>query len=125
MFRKSNPFLILGCGFFSAASIRAAKLPGDDDGVVLHITLMLGGQLPEQAPVDMSEVWAVSDTGRQRRIAIRPVRNRKPCKTRMFTTTGSPEFDWKFDPEKWEGHMISTWWEEWLKGGKEKLPLPK
>ena len=97
----------------------------NDQGVVLHITIMLGGQLPQQAPVDMSEVWAVSDTGRQRRIAIRPVRMRQPCKTRMFSTTGSPEFDWKFNPETWEGHKIETWWNEWLAGGKEKLPLPK
>ncbi len=97
----------------------------NEEGIVLHITLMLGGQLPQQGSVDMSEVWAVSDTGRQRRIAIRPVRMRQPCKTRMFATTGSPEFDWKFNPETWEGHKIETWWQQWIDGGKEKLPLPK
>jgi len=96
-----------------------------DDGVILFITIMLGGQLPNDAPKDLSEVWAITDTGRQRRIAIRPVRLRKPCKTRMFTTTGAAEFEWKFDPETWEGHKIEDWWQEWLEGGKEKLSLPR
>lgn len=97
----------------------------NDDGVVLKITLMLGGQLPNSAPKDLSEVWAVTDTGRERRIAIRPVRMRSPCKTRMFDSSDAAEFVWKYDPEKNTGMTIEGWWNKWIEGGREKLPVPK
>lgn len=98
----------------------------NDDGVVLHITLSLGGKLPEQAALDFSEVWCVQDmgTGRDRRIMVRPCRSRKPMKTRMFQTSGEPEFSWRFNPDTMTGMTIESWYDEWQKTGK-KLPLPK
>jgi hypothetical protein len=63
----------------------------NEAGVVLYVTIMLGGQMPNQAGVDFSEVWAMTDTGRERRIAIRPIRLRKPMKSRMFVVD-TPEF---------------------------------
>ena len=98
----------------------------DDEGIVMYITLSLGGKLPEQAALDFSEVWHVSDmgAGRDRRIAIRPSRKRKPMKTRMFSTTGEVEFDWQFDPDTGKGMRLSDWFEEWVETG-AKLPLPK
>ena len=91
----------------------------NDNGVVIAITLALGGQLVVNAPVDFSEVWHLSDTGKSRRIAIRPVRSQKPMKTRMFTTTGSPEFEWKYDKDN-----IDTWFCAWQDSGWKKQPLP-
>lgn len=97
----------------------------NDEGVVLHITLSLGGKLPEQTALDFSEVWCVQDlgAGRNRRILIRPARNRKPMKTRMFETTGDVEFDWVYDPDEQEGMTIDSWYNEWISSGK-KIPLP-
>jgi phage nucleotide-binding protein len=91
-----------------------------DEGVVRHITIALGGQLVTAAPVDFSEVWSLEDTGKSRRILIRPVRQKKPCKTRMFVTTGDPEFDWKITDSN-----LADWYNAWRDGGYKKLPLPK
>lgn len=98
----------------------------DDENNIVYITLSLGGKLPEQAALDFSEVWHVADMGigRDRRIAIRPSRKRKPMKTRMFQTTGDVEFDWVFDPDEQKGMRISDWFAEWVETG-AKLPLPK
>ena len=37
----------------------------NDQGVVMSITMSLGGQLTTNAPIDFSEVWAMEDTGRR------------------------------------------------------------
>lgn len=91
----------------------------NDDGVVTAITVALGGQLQTAAPVDFSEVWSLQDTGKTRRILIRPARSYKPCKTRMFITTGGPEFTWVHT-----GHEIADWYEAWKADGFKKQPLP-
>lgn len=97
-----------------------------DDGSILQITLMLGGQLPEIAALQISEVWAMHDNGKEKRIAVRPVRYRKPVKSRMFVTSGEAEFVWKFDPVEWKGDgQIANWYEAWEKSGFKKLQVPK
>jgi len=97
----------------------------NDDGVVLFITVALGGSLPDSVPIDYSEVWALYEVpGKGKHIAIRPCRSRQPMKTRMFTTTGDPEFRWKFDPEAMKGDTIEKWLDLWIKNDKKKIPLP-
>ena len=92
----------------------------NDDGIVTAITVALGGQLVTAAPVDFSEVWSLQDTGKTRRILIRPARSYKPCKTRMFKTDGAPEFEWKHT-----GTEISDWFDAWKSAGWKKQSLPK
>lgn len=96
----------------------------NDDGVVLLITVMLGGKLPEQVPLDLSEVWYMSEgLGGKRKIAIRPVRSRKPMKTRMFVTNGEPEYDWVYDADTQKGDGIKEWIKMWRQAN-AKIPLP-
>jgi len=97
----------------------------DDKGVVLYISLLLGSSLNEQLPVKISEIWNVSDTGRERRIAVRNCRWRKPMKSRMFITSGDPEFVWDFDADKLEGEGIAEWFERWKENGGKKIGLPE
>jgi hypothetical protein len=97
----------------------------DDNGQVISIPMYLGGQLPAQTSVRFSEVWAVYELNRSKTIAIRACRNRGPIKTRMFTTSGEPEFKWSYDPEHDKGMTIASWHEQWLENGKKKIPLPK
>lgn len=98
----------------------------NDKGETLFITMALGGQLPRLGSSQLSEVWHVSDTGRERRIAVRPCRSRKPMKSRMWDITGSPEFVWKYNIENPDPEFeIATWWRRYLEGGGRKLPLPK
>lgn len=96
----------------------------NDDGAVQRITLMLGGQLPQQTSLDFSEVWNMTDTGKARRIALRPIRFREPMKSRMFSTKDKPEFDWKYDADTLEGKGIADWYEAWKENGYRKIAVP-
>lgn len=97
----------------------------NDEGQVLYITMQLGGKLPDQAALQLSEVWYMQDTGKSRRIMIRPGRNRKPMKTRMFDARTVIEFDWPYDVmapnPKFE---LETWYKEWVESG-QKIQAPK
>lgn len=97
----------------------------NDEGLVLYITMQLGGKLPDQAALQLSEVWYMNDTGKERRIAVRPTRSRKPMKTRMFDATSNIEFVWKFDFNKADSnlHTLEHWYNEWKAHGK-KLKVP-
>lgn len=97
----------------------------NDENQIVSIPMYLGGQLPTQTSVRFSEVWAMYELGSGKTIAIRACRSRGPIKTRMFQTTSTPEFAWKYNPETDEGMKIADWHEAWLKGGKKKLALPK
>lgn len=97
--------------------------------VIDHITVMLGGQLVNNMTWRLSEIWYMSQekTGdRERRIAIRPTRLRKPMKTRMFTNAGVPEFALDYDcdkPDKGQS-TIASWFEQWEKQSWSRLPIP-
>jgi hypothetical protein len=95
----------------------------DDEGVVQFITVALGGKMTNTLGMQLSEIWWMSDTGKERRIAVRNVRQRQPMKTRMFDNRLG-EFTWKFDANKWEGDGISTWFDRWKSVNGRKIPLP-
>lgn len=97
----------------------------DDKGVVQFISLALGGKQVNQIALALSEVWWMQDTGKERRIAVRPCRTRKPMKTRMFDAGTVPEFTWRYNIEDWKGDGIDTWFEAWKKAGGHKISLPK
>lgn len=96
----------------------------NDDGAIVSITLMLGGQLPQQTSLDFSEVWAMTDTGKDRRIAVRPMHWRKPMKSRMFITGAKPDFKWKYNADTMEGHTLADWYNAWKENGYRKIALP-
>lgn len=95
----------------------------NEGGEILYITMMLGGKLVQQAALQISEVWWLREDKGKHFIAIRPCRQRKPMKTRMFVTDANPEFSFEYDPES--DNPISDWWTQWKKSGGEKLSLPK
>ena len=97
----------------------------NEDGVVVAVSIMLGSSLVEQVPVRISEIWHVSDTGKERRIAIRPCRSRTPMRTRMFETNKEPEFVWKYDADADKGERIEDWYNRWRDNGFKKIALPK
>lgn len=95
-------------------------------GDVLFITIMLGSSLSEEAPLQISEVWSIQqlDDG-TRRIAVRPVRMRKPMKTRMFLTSGPAEFLWRYNADTQTGPGLADWFQAWKENGFAKIDLPK
>jgi GTPase SAR1 family protein len=100
----------------------------DDSGSVLYITMMLGGKLPDQAALQISEVWFMQDVGKDRRLLLRAGRNRKPMKSRMFDTTTRSEFVTKYDPDGKDApygqHSIASFYEEWQENGRNKIQVP-
>jgi hypothetical protein len=98
----------------------------DDKGVVKFITVALGGKMTNQIGLQLSELWWMSDTGTERRIAVRNCRQRQPMKTRMFITDAKsqPEFVWRYDANKLEGAGINDWYKQWSEAGYSKIPLP-
>lgn len=97
----------------------------DREGNVESISIMLGSSLNEQIPIDLSEIWNLSDTGTERRIAVRNCRFRKPVKSRMFLTNKEPEFIWTYDAQEDKGEGIADWYERWVKNDGHKIELPK
>jgi len=101
----------------------------DKDGIILYITMNLGGQLYIGMGYRLSEIWYLSQDGKtdKRRLAIRPTRLRKPMKTRMFRADQASEFTLQYDankPDDKQAHTIAGWYEEWVETG-QKLPVPK
>lgn len=96
----------------------------NDQGQLLYISIMLGSSLNVQVPVNITECWHMQDTGKKRLIQIRPCRSFKPMKTRMFRTTGEPEFEWNYNDETKEGEGIATWYERWKDAKFGKIDLP-
>lgn len=98
----------------------------DDQGAVQFVTIMLGSNLSEQVPLNLSEVWWMyEDNKHKRKIAIRPVRWRKPMKTRIFMTSGQPEFIWDYDADTEKGEGIADWLSRWKQEGYRKIKLPE
>lgn len=95
----------------------------NDAGSVMYIGIMLGGKAPEKTGLRLDEIWHVSDTGSEHRIAVRPCRTRTPMKTRLFDAD-KPEFVWKYNPETDEGMKITDWIDQWKQNGRNKIPLP-
>jgi phage nucleotide-binding protein len=93
----------------------------NDEGALIDIQIMLGGKLNAKMPIEFSESWALTDTGKERRIAIRPCRGRVGLKSRMFRVDGNPEFNWlpihRHD-------ALSLWLDTWRKSDYKAMSLP-
>jgi len=97
----------------------------NDDGSIRQVLPALGGKMVNQIGLQISEIWWMFDTGKEHRIAVRPVRSHKPMKSRMFDVSGDAEFVWQFDPNSWKGDGIETWYNRWKETGGKKQPVPK
>jgi hypothetical protein len=89
----------------------------------IFMSFLAGGELPNLIPIRFDEIWYLEDTGKERRIYIRSNMNRKPMKSRLFDTTKSDFFVWKYDANTDSGHKIKDWFEK-RKASASKLPLP-
>lgn len=95
-------------------------------GEFLYITMTLSGKAITGVGLNVSEIWYMDFFDKKWRIAIAPIRGKKPMGSRIFDVTGNSEFQLKFDPELGpdQGHSIASWFKRWEEGGKKKLPLP-
>lgn len=100
----------------------------DKDGNLLHISMILGGKLTSNAALQISEVWHMTDDGKQRRIMLRPGRMRKPMKTRMFNDEAI-EFVSKYNQfgkdAPYGEHSLADFIKSWEDNGYNKIAVPK
>lgn len=101
----------------------------DKEGAVINIPIMLGGGLPTHVSVRLSEIWTMIEVDKKKTVGVRPTRLREVAKSRMFDTTGSSEFYWRFNPNNPDDAQvdmtIAGWYERWLGNGRKKIALPK
>lgn len=98
----------------------------DKDGNVTSITVLLGGSLPEEVPLKISEVWHLADNDGRRVIGFRPYAQRGPMRTRMFRHEGrSTTFPLLYDQQTGRGDGITTWFTQWQESGFDKIAVPK
>lgn len=96
----------------------------NDKGEIVSITILLGGSLPEEVPLQISEVWNLRDTGKARFVTCRTVGYRKPMKSRMFDTRTNFEFKNDYDVVTGTGITIDKIYETWKANNFDKIPLP-
>jgi len=97
----------------------------NNDGAIVSVGMLLGGQLPNITSKDISEVWNLRDHAGKRFLAIRPERFRSPMKSRMFDMTGNTSFEWRYNANTNVGPTIADWWQTYTGNGHKKLPVPK
>lgn len=96
----------------------------NEKGEIQSITILLGGSLPVEVPLQLSEVWCMRDNGTERSVIVREVGFRKPMKTRMFDTASGIEFviSTKATPQK---VRLDKLFDEWRANKYNKINLPK
>lgn len=95
----------------------------DTEGRIVSVTMAISEGVANQVGLRFNEVWHLTDNGKERVIAVRPCRLRKPMKTRLFKAA-QPEFVWHYDPDNQIGEGIADWYHAWQEGGGKKIPLP-
>lgn len=96
----------------------------DKEGNIESISILLGGDLPEKVPLQISEVWHMEDTGTKRVLALRPYAKRSPMRSRMFDAMTAARFDFKYDARTKTGEGITDWYARWEAGSFKKLSIP-
>jgi hypothetical protein len=99
------------------------------EGTIDYYAIALGGKLINNVTWRLSEIWYMSQetTGnRNRKLAVRPTRLRRPMKSRMFNLKGDPEFIINYDSDKPDdGQMtIADFYYQWLDNNKQRIPVP-
>ena len=102
---------------------------GQGNDIIDYIGIMLGGKIMNNMTWRFSEIWYMSQKttgGKERQIAVRPTRQRRPIKTRMFSNLGEPEFILKYDADASDkGQMtIASLYDEWVDNGYRKIVVP-
>lgn len=96
----------------------------DKEGAIVSITILLGGSLSEEVPLQISEVWNLRDTGKKRYCIVRSTGVRKPMKSRMFDTRTQFEFESNYDVVTGKGITIEQLIERWKESNYDKIALP-
>lgn len=93
----------------------------NNDGAIESIEPLLGGQSATTMPIIISEVWNLSNSGKEYKIRVKANAIRRPMKTRMFDESIS-DFIWNYSP-KTGGVGIKDWFNKWVEEKKKIKPF--
>lgn len=93
------------------------------EGAVVNITLLLGGTLPVEVPIQISEVWHMVDKTTSRVVQMRQMGVTKPMKSRMFDTTNKTEMEVS-NKSSVDKVSLADLFEKWRASGYEKMQVP-
>jgi len=97
--------------------------------VVDFIGVQLGGKLVNNMTWRLSEIWNLREINSKRTLTVRNYGNRRPMKTRMFSTQEVPQFELVYDPTLPDSHKdqmtIANWHKDWLARGRQGLAIPR
>lgn len=98
----------------------------DDKGTPISITMLLGGSLPQEVSLQISEVWHMKDVGdkNNRNVRVRAFGVYSPMRSRIFNIGDHGLINWKYDQATDTGMKIADYYAKWRDGGFKKLPLP-
>lgn len=96
------------------------------DGQIVKRTLALGSSLNISVPRDLSEIWYLRDTGKERHLLIRSQGIIRPMRSNLlFHTEQKQSFKLNFNADDWSGEGIADWIEQWKANRYKKLEVPK
>lgn len=97
------------------------------EGDYLYESMSLTAKAVNPIALAISEIWYMYENNKKRMIMVRAARGKQPVGSRIFTMQGEAEFEVRYDPLKdnSQPHSITSWFNQWMEGGKLKLPLPK
>lgn len=96
----------------------------NDEGKIIRISLLLGGTLPAEMPLQISEVWYMRDENGRRELFMRPFGVIQPMRTRMFRTDTKSSMVSDYNMYTGTGTKIRDLIAKWREGGPGfKLPI--
>lgn len=96
----------------------------NEEGKIIRVSLLLGGTLPAEMPLQISEVWYMRDENSRRELFMRPYGVILPMRTRMFRTDTKTSMVWDYNMYTDAGTKVSDLIDKWRAGGPGfKMPL--
>lgn len=99
----------------------------DKEGIIIAITMVLGGKLVTGFGWRLSEIWHMQLIGKTRYLTVKPHGVRAQMKTRMFDYSGPARFVLNYNSEKPEDKQkdtIAAFFHQWEQSGGRKLLPP-
>lgn len=96
----------------------------NEAGVIQAVTIMLGGDMGVSVPMQISEVWHMSERNFERTVQVRQIGLHKPMKTRMFDASKRSSFT-SSNTASPSLITLSDLFQKWKENKGNKLELPK
>lgn len=95
----------------------------NDDGTIIEISPLIGGNSAESISIMLSEVWYLGNFNGTRKLLFKPMGVIKRIKSRIINSDKSPNLVWNYNPETREGNGINTIYDKWKENNYKKIVI--